>query len=179
MHGILTAIVSRNLRQRGLCLVVGLAAPKSMAISVEELPDLVRSSNRDLKVSQTEIHAAESDVHVALARYAPSVKLKTTYTHLDRDIVLDIPNQHIERPILGSPVIIGIDVNPPQIDIQNKNMLMANLVMTQPLYTGGRISAGLDAANAGLELARAESDQTYRERLAEALTRYFQVRTSE
>ena len=167
-------------RWYAVTLTTAAFAPASAwAVSVAELPALVRSNNRDLQVAQSEINTSEAEVKVARARYLPTLGLKSTYTRLDKDIVLDIPNQHIERPILGGTVTIGIDVDPPPINIQNKSILMSNLVLTQPLYAGGRIGAGLDAANAGVEIARAQVEQTYRERLAEGLARYFQVKSTE
>ena len=180
LYSLRYVLASTRLWRGAVCLLaLGYAPAMALALSVTQLPELVNSGNRDLQVSKTEINTAEAEVGVAKARYLPSLQLKSTYTRLNQDLILDIPNQHIERPILGGTVTIGIDVDPPPVDIQKRSILMSNLVLTQPLYAGGRIGAGLDAASAGLKIARAEVEQTYRERLAEGLTRYFQVKSAE
>lgn len=155
-------------------LVIGIGAP-IRAVTIADLPGLVRSNNRDIKVANTEVESADSEISVARARYYPQLELKSAYTRLNDDIVLDIPNHHVQRDILGGTVTIGIDVDPPPITLQKKNIMSSNLVLTQPIYAGGRISAGMDAAQAGLQIARTEMEQTYRERLTDALIRYFQV----
>ncbi|MEI6397658.1 MAG: TolC family protein [Pseudomonadota bacterium] len=165
---------------RGFIVLFGaggmlMAAEAARAVAVTDIPGLVRVSNRDVMVASTEIESAENEIKIARARYLPNIELKSTYTRLDKDVVLDIPSQRIEKQILNGSVTIGLDVDPPPVEIQKKDMMMSNLVLTQPLFTGGRITAGLDAAEAGLNIARAEAEQTYRERLAESLIRYFQV----
>ncbi len=157
------------------CALVFAIEPPADAVTVSDLPGLIRSHNRDVKVANTEVEAADSEISVARARYYPQLELKSAYTRLNDDIVLDIPNHHVQRDILGGTVSIGIDVDPPPITLQKKNIMSSNLVLTQPIYAGGRISAGMDAAEAGLQIARTEMEQTYRERLANALIRYFQV----
>jgi outer membrane protein TolC len=135
---------------------------RGFSVGITEIPQMVKSRNHDVKATATEVEMAEQEIKVARARYLPNIELKSTYTRLDKDVVLDLPNHHVERQILNGSVTIGLDVDPPPVEIQKKDIMMSNLVLTQPIFTGGRISAGMDAAEAGLNAAKAEENAIFK-----------------
>jgi len=151
---------------------------KTFAITVDQIPALVKQSNQDVHAANTDVAAAKEEERVALSRYFPKIEVKNAYTHLDHDIVLDIPPQRIEKDFLGGDLKVGIDVDPPPITVQKQDFFTSQLVVTQPLYAGGRIGAGMDAATAQHKEAELSYKHTYDEKLVEALTRYFQAKVA-
>jgi len=144
-------------------------------MTVAQIPAAVLQQSADVKAADQDVAAAAASEKSAVANYYPKIEIKSALTHFNDDIVLDIPSQRIEKDLLGGQLHIGLDVDPPPITIQKKDLFLSHLVMTQPLYTGGRIGAGTDAAEAETQAAKLTRDGVYEQKVVEALTRYFQV----
>jgi outer membrane protein TolC len=151
------------------------AAPRALALKLEEVPGLVGAQNQDVAATRHDLEAARAAHSAAYAPLFPKVELKSTYTRLNDDIVLDIEPKRIERDILGGALTVGIEVDPPPVTVQEKNIYNAHLLATQPLYAGGRITAGLDAAAAAEDDAALQVERAKEERTVEALARYGQA----
>ncbi len=157
-----------------LGLLIG--ANQIMALDLKEIPGIVRDKNYKLKEAKSQLEADKADRSQAMRRYLPEINLNSSFTRLNDDIVLDIGPKHIERDILDGKVNIAFDIDPPPILIQEKNISRSAIELKQPIYTGGLIEAGIDAAEADVALSHASTAQVYDEELAKALSRYFEAK---
>lgn len=149
------------------------------AVTIAEVPQLVQTSNRDVQAASQDVDAANAERKMSLGRYFPKIEWKNSYTRLNDDIVIDIGPKRIETDILGDRLKVGIDVDPPPVKVQDKNVLNSHLLLTQPLYTGGRISAGVDAAVAHRDETQLQLQAVTADKTLAAMTRYFQVQLAE
>ena len=65
------------------------------------------------------------------------------------------------------------------IEVQKENFWKSNITVSQPLYTGGRIAAGVKASKAKVSEAQSQEKTVYQAKLKDSLTRYFLVVLSE
>ncbi len=141
-----------------------LVAP--MAASGEEPPvltleraiEIALDGNRDLRAAQARLEAAAAGVDEARSYRLPKLELDGIY-------------QHTDNPVLVFSNLLG------QANFQTANFALdtlnepdplgnwkARIRLSQPLYTGGRVRAGIEAA--GLARDAAELDrETARQRL--------------
>lgn len=161
-------------------VAIGLVTTKSgFALTIQEVSVNVRNSNRDIAAAQKDVEAAEHGKSSVYAKYFPTIELKNTFTRLNKDVVIDIPPQRIERDFLGGRLSVGIEVDPPPVKVQDRDIPNSHLLLTQPIYAGGRITAANDAAAAAIDESKALVQKTADDRILEALTRYFQVSLAE
>lgn len=140
----------------------------ALDITLEEIPNLIEQQNLDVKVAESEVSVAESETRLAYGRMLPQISLKGSYVRLPEELTLQIPS----HTATGNLVTITID--PPPILIQTEDLMTSRLQAMQPLYTGGRISAGIQSANAKKSEAEARWRLARAERTVEAMTRYMQ-----
>jgi outer membrane protein TolC len=155
------------------CLIVGMAGFFSSSlygITVDNLGTYVRSNNAEVRSSQKEIEATGYGVDAAKARYYPSLELKNRFTHLKEDITIELGTFNL--PLGGGRVM---PLTPPPIGVQNQEFKSSAFQLTQPIYAGGQIAAGVDIAKAAEEEAKFGASKQYEEQLALAYERYFQV----
>lgn len=154
---------------RWLRLSAALICTPLSAVTVMEIPSLVREKNHDVRAAAAEVDAAGHAVTAAFARHYPSLITRSTYIHLGDDITL-------QSPTVNLPTGIGtFAFTPPPLHLQKRNAFFTNLVLKLPLFAGGRISAGVDAARAQEREAQALRSKTEEEKIVESLERYFQV----
>lgn len=149
------------------------------AVTVAEVPELVRRQNRTVKALATDVSIEREEKSIARSRFYPVLEWKTRFTRLDDDVVIDIGPKTISRDILGGQLNVAIEVDPPPFKVQDKNVRNSHLLLTQPLYAGGRITAGLDAAEAKIDEAELQQTRGTQDAVAVALERYFQVRLAD
>jgi outer membrane protein TolC len=122
---------------KALCLaLMGLLATASLA-AAETLPEAWASaiaSNRQLAAGRQQVAAAEQRVEAARARRLPSVAVAATWVLLD-----EAPTSVLPVPVPGVPSVI----------LSTRDDVLAYQgTISLPVYTGGRVRAGIEAADA-------------------------------
>ena len=151
--------MNRSIKVRGLLPLVGLAAAllagNAAAESLQQAWDTALGVDRGLKASREGTAAAASLLEAAKSARLPNVALEAGYTALGETPAakVDFFGQSLEMPLA------------------QRNSAAYRATATLPLYTGGRITRGIDAATAGLDAARlgeAADAQNLKLRVADA-----------
>ena len=119
-----------------LCLALPISAAN--AETLEEAWSVALSSDKSLQSVRSRTLAAQATVSAAKARRLPSIEVDAAFTQLD-----DTPG--LDLSALGLTLPDAVD---------HDNFLAASAQLNLPLYTGGQISKGIDAASAALEANR-------------------------
>ncbi|MDO9401892.1 MAG: TolC family protein [Polaromonas sp.] len=131
--------MNRSIKVRGLLLLAALAAAllagNAAAESLQQAWDTALSVDRGLKASRESSAAAASLLEAAKSARLPNVALEAGYT------------------ALGETPAAKVDFFG-QMPLAQKGSAAYRAMATLPLYTGGRIERGIDAATAGMEAAR-------------------------
>lgn len=129
-------------RLRGLLPLAGLAtallAGNATAESLQQAWDTALVTDRGLKAVRETTAAAASLLEAARSNRLPNVSVEASYTALDNAPAF-------KAGLLGQSL---------QMPMAQQNSAAYKAMATLPLYTGGRIERGIDAAAAGLEAAR-------------------------
>ncbi|MBI4402512.1 MAG: TolC family protein [Deltaproteobacteria bacterium] len=139
------------------------------ALTIAEIPALIRTHNRDTLAAKAESEAAAEGVIAARARHYPSLDVKTSYFHLGQDIQLKFPPVTVTLPVTG----VGLTFDLPSLEIQKRDVVLSHAMLTIPLFAGGRIQAGVEAAKAQKDEMSAMQSKVTEEKIVEALQRYF------
>jgi outer membrane protein TolC len=134
--------MKRSIKVHCLLPLAGLAAAllagNAAAESLQQAWDTALAVDRGLKASHEGTVAAASLLEAAKSARLPNVALETGYTALDKT-----PAARAE--FFGQSL---------QMPLAQKDSAAYRAMATLPLYTGGRITRGIDAATAGLDAAR-------------------------
>lgn len=126
----------------GLLPLTGLAAVllagNAAAESLQQAWDTALAVDRGLRATRENTAAAESLLEAARSSRLPGVSLEAGYTALDK-------TPAFRADLLGQQL---------QMPMAQRESAAYKAMATLPLYTGGRIERGIDAAAAGLEAAR-------------------------
>lgn len=134
--------MNRAIKARGLLPLAGLAlallAGNAVAESLQQAWDTALSVDRGLKAAGENTAAAASLLDAAKAARLPNLALEAGYTALSETPAAKVG-------FLGQSL---------QMPLAQKDSTAYRAMATLPLYTGGRITRGIDAATAGLDGAR-------------------------
>lgn len=143
------------------------------ALHIQEIPSLLTRDSRDVRIADSDVRGAEHQESFAMRAFLPKIEVHTRWTLLDDDIVIDIGPQRVEKQITDS-LSLALEVDPPPYLVHERMLLGAHLLVTQPIFAGGRLIAQKDAASGLLREAKAQRAITLDDRILEACTRYFQ-----
>ncbi|ABM39467.1 MULTISPECIES: TolC family protein [Burkholderiales] len=134
--------MNRSIKIRGLlplaALAAALLAGNAAAESLQQAWDIALTVDRGLKASRESTAAASSLLDAAKSARLPNLALEAGYTALDKAPAarVDFFGQSLQMPLA------------------QKDSAAYRAMATLPLYTGGRIERGIDAATAGMDAAR-------------------------
>jgi len=153
----------------GVALVlVSLAAGAGQPLSFSDALARLESSSQVLEAARFELAQAQAELDQARGRRLPTVQLEARATRLDSPLDLDLAST---LPGLGGLLPPGL--LPTRFEIQSEQFYNLAVQARMPLYTGGRISAGIAAGQAGTEAQESALAAT-RAQLHELLVqRYF------
>jgi outer membrane protein TolC len=140
----------------------------AMALPLTDIPSLIDRKNGEVAAARKDVDGATDGAAVAWARHLPSIHWRNTYVHLGNDIQLQLPAQSLNLGALGNYALAL-----PPITIQKQDIYLSALTASFPIFAGGRINAGIDAAYAQKDEARATLKKTSQEKTQEAVARYF------
>jgi outer membrane protein TolC len=129
-------------------IVPGFPAQAAEVWTLERVIGHAVTNSPDARIAQRRIAAARAGIEQANAALWPQLQLQSSYTRTDNPMLAfgSILNQ---RSFSSS-----LDFN----DVPDVDNLNVRGVLTLPLYTGGRVKAGRDAARANSEAAKAGAE---------------------
>ncbi len=145
----------------GFCLL--LAATTSMAESLQQAWNVALQVNHGLKAARENSSAAARQLEAAKAVRLPGLSLEAGYTMLQ--------NEPATRAKFGPAAA--------EFPIGERNTLSYKAMATLPLYTGGRISRGIDAAESAVRASRGQESaaiQDLKRTVAEAYVAVLRAR---
>jgi outer membrane protein TolC len=124
----------------GLMLLGLLATTPAGAETLQQAWDIALEVDHSLKVVRENSAAAAQQLEAAKAARLPEMSLEAGYTVLD--------NTPASKTNFGSA--------PSAFPVGEKNSLSYKAIASLPLYTSGRISSGIDAADAVFQASRTQ-----------------------
>lgn len=147
----------------------------------------VKTESEGIQASQAHVEQVRHERESKKDMYLPQINLTGSYLYLDDDIQLSGSDLFESMPA-GSTIaqmLVALaaknGISPAQFaagttsTISERNITTANLTMLWPLFTGGRISAAQDIAEASVKEAELQRDLKIRDRFEELSKRYFGV----
>lgn len=154
----------------GLLPVAGSAAERP-ALSFSQALFLLAERNELLAAEQEVVARSQAELVDARSRRLPEAGVTATYLRLSDPVTLDM------QPVRNYLHQLGADIPtsqlPNDIQLHDREFGRAAATMTLPLYTGGRIRAGIDAAQASLAASEATVDGVRAELQVLLVQRYF------
>lgn len=136
-----------------------------------EALSIVRGENETIRAAGYAVRRARSERGIAIARLTPEITLNARATRLDSPIDLGLAPV---RNWIGNNTPIDPTVIPDfRYIIQNEGFVNLTLKGTMPLFTGGRILAGIRAADLAVTGVEAEERQARGLATTELVKRYF------
>jgi outer membrane protein TolC len=124
-----------------MVVVIASAAQAAGAESLEEAWEIATARDQSYAAVQSEVVAAREQVEAARAQRNPTIALNGAFTQLEDSPAFDFS-------------AAGLPVQLPEI-FDDDNFANAGVMVRLPLYTGGRITSGIEAARAQLEASEA------------------------
>ena len=106
-----------------------LRAQQPMKLSMEQCRDMALTASEELKQADNRLRQAELDDKIAATARLPKIEGSAT----------------------GAYVLPDIEMT--GMELAMRGAYMAGLTLTQPIYTGGKISAGRQMAHLGRQIA--------------------------
>lgn len=173
-----------------LMLLLGASSAFTMNAQMT-LPGAVEMAikkNNGIKSYQKTLESKEEQVSVSWGRFAPTITLEASYTHLDDKLDIDLAPirsamiqlqaadqltfANIQAQMKGTPLTAeqqGAVMKQATAKLEQalpafvstmkeQNYPAARLTLKQPIFTGGKIVAGVDAAEAQRDMAKVKLD---------------------
>ena len=153
--------------------ILSCPAKAQEVLTLERVRKLAVSRNEDLKIAHMQVEKANQQRAAARTSRLPSFSATGTGVYQDKDFEMElilptqvpdlqtgelVPN-YFPHPVTGEPVI-GPDGNPVfnmyawlPLNISLSGAYLMGVTMEQPIYTGGKISAGNRMAETGVSMA--------------------------
>jgi outer membrane protein len=126
------------LRASLIGFLIGLCAPVVSAETLEEAWNSAIDNNHQIKAAKTDTSAAEEQLNSAKGQRLPEFNVSSGYT------------QRSETP----GAVTQIDGRTAQFNTAQPGSMDAEAIATLPIYTGGRISHDINAAEASFQAAQ-------------------------
>ncbi len=151
------------------CFVIMLALAPALvcAETLQEAWTVATQANHRLRAQGHRVHAAQEELSEARSARLPTLSNRSGYVHLSTEPAFGLGIPALP-PVLPVPVEL-------EIPLTDRSFGMSTTTLTVPLYTGGKIQAGIDARRF---LVQAEKDgySTSRQELRlEVAEAYFNV----
>ncbi|HYD51168.1 MAG TPA: TolC family protein [Gemmatimonadaceae bacterium] len=166
---------SRSRRLAAWPALLLLAVPSgagAQALSFDQALAIARQRNERVLGAAASVERARADVAAARGRLLPEVGVAARHTRIDEAIAIDL------EPIRGAMLALHPAVPPRAVPpfvarVQDDAFTTVTLNATLPVFTGGRLLAGVRAADAGVESAAALERSAVGEVATELAQRYF------
>ncbi|MCY1349742.1 type I secretion outer membrane protein, TolC family [compost metagenome] len=149
-------------------------ARAEQAISIGEAMERLREVPK-LRASEAAISAAEGRRDAAAAKHLPELAVASNHYMIDKDIEVDLGGVRNAVGRIDPEAAARIK----DVTLQDRNFGSLDAILKYPLYTGGRVTAGVEVAESGIEASRQAREHTYEQLLLELVQRYYGVRLAE
>ena len=174
-------------------LIIGIQGVAQDKISLQQAREMALRKNENLKVASKQIEKAEAQKAATRTLRLPSLSATGIGIYQDKDFEMEltlptqVPNPQtgelapniMMNPATGEPVI-GPDGNPVfnmyawlPLNVSLSGAYLAGIALEQPVFTGGKISAGNKMADIGLEMAGENKTLQQMNTIAEADNAYW------
>lgn len=179
-------------------------------ITLQDAVNQALNKNKGIKSSQLRIDAKNAANSSAWGRYYPNIGIDFKYTHMDKDLVLDLDpirdviigvqagNQvgfsNLESTLkTGNPLTaeeqaavksgaeqkLNQDIPHFKEIIKEQTFPQAAVTLKQPIFTGGKISAGVEASESQIEIEKAKHTEQTEEVINTVISYYLNVLLAE
>lgn len=115
----------------------------AQALNIVTCREMALKQNKQIAIAKAQTRGAELAVKEAKSNFLPNLSANALYIHNTEELEVSTPVLPIAQGIAIPTMGIGIGLN---------NSFNANISLTQPLYTGGRIISGTKMAELGSEI---------------------------
>lgn len=147
-------------------------------LSFEDALHKLRGESEDVRAAGAARRRTEAERGIALSRFMPEVSLLARATRMDAPIDLTLEPVSDLLGSLPIPLPPGLIENF-RYEIQRTGFFNVTLDARMPLYTGGRLRAGLRAADLAIESATADERRALDQATTELVRRYYGARMAE
>ncbi len=130
-----------------ISMIAAFAAAEARSETLDEAWAVALSTDPGLDASRSNAAAAQSGLASARAERLPSIKSQASYSVYNNPLVYKVTVPPIPG-VLPDGAVGSVDIN-------EDEFALAYVRVTQPLFTFGRISRGIDAARAEVAAAQA------------------------
>lgn len=164
-------------------------------LTLEEAISIALTQNKETLASAESVRSAEYEAKASYGKLLPQIGLEGKYTVLNDPIVMDASS--IRAAIVGSHQIavqteaalgnisagnastvlntLNSKLPTMNLDIQEKSYANLSAVVTQPLFTGGKIWASISAKKEELGITQAFDKNTKNKIITEVVTSYYRI----
>ena len=147
-------------------------------LAFDDALSVLRSSNEAIMASQMEIRERDHELLAAKGLGYPRIEAGGRYTALNDPIMIDLND--IRTVMLSlHPNVPSQKIPSFELGVQDQQYWKANISLTWPIYTGGRITATKRAAEARQDEAHEKLRITEYNLTSELTRRYFGLRLAE
>ena len=170
-------------------------------MSLEECRLLALENNKKLKMADEQINAAKAKKEEAFTKYLPALDAMGTYMRNQKEINLLSEDAHLPVGTIGQDgkwtlgkdqIMIGADGKPVMnngqyvpkdyallpkeaMTVDDRNMALLQVGLTQPIYMGGKIRAYNQLAGLSEKLAESGREQELQNIIQETDEAYWQI----
>lgn len=181
--------------KKGLVVIVCLLACADMyaqrAMSLEDCRQLAIGNNKKLRIAEAQIKSAQAKKEEAFTKYLPGIDATGTYMRNQKEI--NLLEENALLPVLGfdgttyQPTIVGktsegkpvydkVALLPKEaMTVDDRNMGLIQVGLTQPIYMGGKIRAYHQLAGLSEKLAVSGREQELQSVIQETDEAYWQI----
>lgn len=158
------------------------------SLSFSEAVDNLNNGNKKLKGLEKQAEAAEIGALSVKGLHYPKLTINGSFIHMKEDLYLNankykiILNQRfgplissLDLPTEVNSVINNIATRDWKFAFQDQNIGRLSIDLEWPIFTGGKIKAGVKAGEIKAEIAQIEVDKVQNILIAELAERYFQT----
>jgi outer membrane protein TolC len=160
-----------------LALAAGAAAqgPSATPLTLADAFAQMRERHETLAAADRVVEQREAERRAARSLYFPRAEAQTRLTAIDSPITIDL--DPIRQVMLRlHPQVPGAAIPPFTTTVQDSVFYKANVQLTWPFFTGGRVQAANAAAGARVADAREERRQGANALATDVVRRYYALR---
>ena len=152
-----------------ICLLALSSASMAQKLTLDECRKMALEHNKSLKSAREQENKVTSDMKSYRANYLPKLDLMAADAYSWGSANLVLPMDNIAKGMLTqmAPALLQsgmmsqqqlgglsqLQLQDPSIEFKPKNTFFGSAVLTQPLYTGGKITAAYEMSRIGMEMA--------------------------
>ena len=136
-----------------LLLLIALPTASQTTLSLDECIRLAKENNKSIRAAEYGLQAASMGLKSTKGLFFPSVEISGSFFYTDAKGSLDVAGGNLPAfgptgNIIGSAYFPGLSLGYDINAVYN-----ANIILKQPIFTGGKIRAGYEMSKSGRQLA--------------------------